>query len=55
MEFLQSAPAETTSYMIAGYAVIFGVIFLYVVSLFVRQRNLEADFDLLEEMGGQEG
>ena len=53
MEFLQSAPAETTSYMIAGYTVIFGVIFLYVVSLIARQRNLEGDFDLLEEMGGQ--
>ena len=50
MEFLQSGPAETTSYMIAGYAVIFGVMFLYIVSMFVRQRNLQADLALLEEM-----
>ena len=33
-------PANTIGYMIAGYAVIFGVMLIYLVSLVVRQRNL---------------
>lgn len=41
---------ETTNYMIAGYAVIFGVMLLYLVSLFVRWRNLKQDVQLLEEL-----
>ena len=53
MEFLQSGPAETTAYMIAGYGVIFGLMLLYVVSIFVRRRNLEQDLELLEELGDQ--
>ena len=53
MELLQSGPAETTSYMIAGFAVIFGVMFLYTVSLVVRQRNLQADLEILEELEEQ--
>jgi CcmD family protein len=47
---LQSAPAETTRYMIAGYAVIFSVMFLYLLSLFIRRRNLERDLATLAEM-----
>ena len=46
---LQEAPAETTNYMIAGYTVIFGVMFLYLVSLYIRQRNLKQDLEVLEE------
>jgi CcmD family protein len=46
---LQEAPAETTSYMIAGYTVIFGVILLYLLSLYIRQRNLKQDLEILEE------
>jgi hypothetical protein len=46
---LQEAPAETTSYMIAGYAVIFGVMLIYLVSLYIRQRNLKQDLEVLEE------
>ncbi len=53
MEFLQNGPAETTAYMIAGYTVIFGVMFLYLVSLIVRQRNLEKDMALLQELDDQ--
>ena len=37
------APPETTNYMIAGYIVIFSVMFIYVVSLFLRRRKLEQD------------
>lgn len=50
MEFLQTAPAETTSYMIAGYAVIFGVMLIYLVSLVVRQRNLKQDMELIQDL-----
>jgi hypothetical protein len=49
---LQEAPADTTSYMIAGYAVIFGVMLLYLISLLVRQRNLQKDLEVLEEIKG---
>jgi CcmD family protein len=45
---LQEAPAETTNYMIAGYTVIFGVILLYLLSLYIRQRNLKQDLEVLE-------
>jgi len=48
MEFLQIAPAETTSYMIAGFAVIFGVMLLYVISIAVRTRNLKQDYAMLK-------
>jgi hypothetical protein len=51
-QLLQEAPAETTGYMIAGYAVIFGVMLLYVASLYIRKRNLLRDLEVLEEMEG---
>ena len=51
MEFLQTGPAETTSYMIAGYVVIFGAMLIYLVSLIARQNNLKRDLELLEEYG----
>jgi hypothetical protein len=50
MYYLQQIPPDTSAYMIAGYAVIFGAMFLYVTSLFVRRRNLEQDIQLLEEL-----
>ena len=46
-------PIETTNYMIAGYAVIFGVMALYLISLVVRRRNLLRDLELLEELEKQ--
>ena len=52
--FFQEAPAETTSFMIAGYAVIFGVMLLYAISLYIRKRNLERDLDVLREMETEE-
>ena len=51
---LLQAPAETSNYMIAGYAVIFGVMLLYVISLLLRRRNLEQDIQVLESLGEQE-
>jgi len=40
--------AETTNYMLAGYAVIFGVMALYLVSLADRWRRLRRDEQMLE-------
>ena len=40
---LQQGPIETTNYMIAGYTVIFGVMAIYLVSLFLRRRNLQRE------------
>jgi hypothetical protein len=51
---LLQAPAETTRYMIAGYCVIFGVMFIYIVSLYVRNRNLKRDLELLKELEQKE-
>jgi len=41
---------DTTNFMIFGYAVIFGVMFLYILSLYLRRRNLEMDMELLKDM-----
>ena len=46
----QQGPAETTVYMIAGYSVIFGVMLLYLVSLFVRRRRLQRNLEMLEDI-----
>jgi hypothetical protein len=36
--------------MVAGYAIAFGVMFLYVASLYIRYRNLNRDLSMFEEM-----
>lgn len=46
----QETTANTNSYMIAGYAVAFIVMALYVVSLYIRTRNLNQDLTTLEEL-----
>jgi hypothetical protein len=51
--FLQEATANTDGYMIAGYAVAFIVMALYVASIYVRERNLNRDLTLLEELDKQ--
>ncbi len=43
-------PANTLNYMIAGYAVIFGGLFLYLVSLVVRWRSLRQDEETLKDL-----
>ncbi len=43
-------PADTYSYMIAGYVVIFGVILAYLASLVVRWRSLQREKSMLEEI-----
>jgi len=46
----QDAPANTTAYMIAGYAVIFGVMALYLISVIVRFRNLKQELEILQDL-----
>jgi len=48
--FLQTPTANTTGYMIAGYAVAFIVMGIYVASIYLRVRNLNRDKETLEEM-----
>jgi hypothetical protein len=48
--FFLETPPDTSGYMVAGYAIAFGVMFIYVVSLFIRFRNLERDMSMFEEM-----
>lgn len=48
--FFQQGPAETTNFMVLGFAVIFGTMLLHLVSLNSRRRNMQRDLDLLEEI-----
>ena len=48
--FFQEPTPDTSGYMIAGYAVAFLVMGLYVLSLYLRNRNLKQDLTILEEM-----
>ena len=45
-------PADTWNYFLMGYVVCFGVMGLYVISYFVRFRNLQQELALLEELEG---
>jgi len=45
-----NTPADTMSYMIAGYTVIFGVMIIYLVSLVVRYRNLKQEETMLKDL-----
>jgi hypothetical protein len=48
--FLLDAPPDTSAYMIAGYVVFFLVAAIYLVSLFVRWRNIHQDMATLEAL-----
>ncbi len=50
MLFLQNAPVNTTGYYIAGYAVIFIAMALYLFSIFHRFSKLEQDLEVLKEL-----
>jgi hypothetical protein len=54
ISIIKQVPAETTRYMIAGYSVIFSVMFLYVISLIIRHRNLRRDLETLNDMEQKE-
>lgn len=47
---LQTGTAETTNYMILGFVVIFGVLFLHLASFPLRKRSLAADLQALERV-----
>ena len=47
---LAQGPAETAPYMIAGYAVIFGAMFIYLVSLVARFRSYRREMAMLKEL-----
>jgi len=44
------APADTDGYFIAGYAVFFIVMAVYLAVLVVRNRNLEREYKMLAEL-----
>jgi hypothetical protein len=46
-------PADTWNYFLMGYAVCFGVMGLYIISYFVRFRNLNRELALLEELDSE--
>jgi hypothetical protein len=46
--FFQEAPPDTSGYMIAGYAVFFVISAIYLLSLILRQRNLQRDLEALD-------
>jgi hypothetical protein len=50
----QEGPAETTGYMILGYSVIFSVLGIYLLSIYIRNRNLNQDANTLMEIEEQE-
>ncbi len=41
---------DTSAYMIAGYAVFFVVMVVYILSLLLRRQKLEQELDLLEDL-----
>jgi CcmD family protein len=41
---------DTSRYMVLGYAFIFIVIAIYLLSLYIRQRRMKRDIELLEEL-----
>jgi hypothetical protein len=47
--FLETTP-DTSSYMIAGFAVTFITMGIYIASLYIRSRNLKKDIETLESM-----
>jgi hypothetical protein len=51
--FIQDTPPDTSAYMIAGYAFFFVLMIIYLVSLYLRSRNLNEDLTVLESMKEQ--
>lgn len=41
---------DTVSYLILGYAIIGAIGLIYAVSLVLRQRNLERDLEIMEQL-----
>ena len=45
-----NGPIDTLNFMLLGFGVIFGVLFLHLWSLRARERNLKKDLEMLEEI-----
>lgn len=43
-------PLNTISYFIAGFSVIFGAILLYMLSIYIRWRNLKQEEEILMDI-----
>lgn len=41
---------NTNTYMIAGFVISFLTMGIYVLSIYIRNKNLKRDLDMLEEM-----
>jgi len=48
--FFQEITPDTSGYMIAGYAIAFSVMAIYLASLIIRWRNLNRDLEMLADM-----
>ena len=46
---MESIP-DTSNYMVAGFVVSFLTMGIYVLSMYIRNRNLKRDLEMLEEM-----
>ena len=46
----QQTTPDTSSYMVAGFVVIFGAMLVYLASLVIRWRNLRGDLEVLQEL-----
>jgi len=51
--FILDTTPDTSIYMIAGYTIFFILMILYLISLFIRTRNLNQDLTVLESMKEQ--
>ena len=47
-------PAKTDNYMIAGYVVSFVTLGIYLLSMYIRNRNLKRDLETYESMEAAE-
>lgn len=46
----QQGPAETFNYMVLGYAVILGVMGVYIANIALRFRNMRHDLKVLQDI-----
>jgi hypothetical protein len=47
---IQQGPADTLTYMLLGFAVILGVMGLYIANIALRFRNMRRDLKVLEDI-----
>lgn len=53
LPFLQET-ANTTDYMLLGFAFLIGLPALYIVSWFMRRRNVQRDLQMIETLAAEE-